>query len=172
MSKLILAVIIVIILVVIVGVVLWKKSASGSSQAAIVDVGAAGGAGGDPFELTCAPGYISEISGMGGQVVDQISIKCADGRVYGPRGKPNEIAFGPAACETGFDGVDVLADQFIDQIAPVCNGSFVGQYGGSNGNPASLRCPPGYVVSSLYGRSGDIIDNLGVKCVPKPQQMQ
>jgi len=119
----------------------------------ISDVPAKGGGGGSPFRNVCpANEYLNEIHGESNQYVTKVCGKCSGGSELACQGKGGGTAYsypGP------FDFISVRAGDWIDQLY---------NSGGNGGTPYEMRCPAGHKVIGLYGRSGDLIDQLGAVC--------
>ena len=72
-------------------------------------------------------------------------------------------------------GVNARTGTLVDAVEAVCvkvkaDGSWTGGYvskgraGGSGGGPISLYCDEGWAVMGIHGRSGALVDKLGVRC--------
>jgi hypothetical protein len=59
-------------------------------------------------------------------------------------------------------GIRGRAGKYLDNITFVTNKRVFGPFGGAGGNPFNLYVPAGYQVRRLWGRSGDVIDAIGV----------
>ena len=66
------------------------------------------------------------------------------------------------------NGVHGQAGTLLDRVGLVCyleeRGWDSPGYGGSGGQPLQRLCPPGARAIGIFGRSGDFIDQLGVRC--------
>jgi hypothetical protein len=74
-------------------------------------------------------------------------------------------------------GVEGGAGAYVDAVRPVCArvqttgglgaaAPWAGKAGGNGGHAMSLRCPPGWGVVGVFGRSGSYVDQLGLHCAP------
>jgi hypothetical protein len=69
-------------------------------------------------------------------------------------------------------GVYGRSGSYVDQIGLICaplnnlGASFKtsNSYGGSGGGPFTQQCPPGEVLVGIFGRSGSVIDQIGIQC--------
>jgi hypothetical protein len=113
-----------------------------------------GSGGGSPFTANCPNGeYISQWYGASGRVIDRIGAKCSDGTNLGPHGGGggNNWTGSVGGPYTNFSG---RGGNVVDKF----NG-----YGGSGGNSWNDSCPKG-VATGIFGRSGRLVDQLGIKC--------
>ena len=115
-----------------------------------------GGDGGMPFTAKCPDGaHILQWYGASGDLLDRIGAKCSDGTILGPYG-----GLGGRAWSSSIDGpytnFSGSAGNMIDRFD---------KYGGSGGKSWNDNCPSGVAIG-IYGRSGDLVDNLGIKCGP------
>jgi len=127
----------------------WKQSSVTKSV---------GGSGGSPRSLVCSEGSIATgLFGRSGTLIDNIGIRCSDGKTLGPTdgrgGSPFEIN-----STSGFDMVEVRAGSLIDSVAAAGQ-----RAGGSGGTKHDLACDGGKVMG-LNVRSGDLVDNIQVVC--------
>lgn len=80
------------------------------------------------------------------------------------------------SCNTGSVavGLNVRAGSYVDRIEPVCapvsadlslgTTYTIGSAGGSGGGQTSLTCPTNEALVGIYGRSGNLLDRIGIRC--------
>jgi hypothetical protein len=93
-----------------------------------------------------------------------------------PRGGSGGQAFDlDCGADSVLAGVVARTGSLVDAVEALCvkvkaDGSWSGgpsskgRAGGSGGGPASLSCDAGWAVIGIHGRSGALVDRLGVRC--------
>lgn len=148
---------------------------------------AAGGTGGQPFELNCgADEVLVGVEGTTGWYVDEFMILCtklnADGSwqsdpvFRGATGEPGVAAYS-LICDEGevITAIAGTAGIYVDSFAIGCvpqggeQGAFTELVGGAGGQEYNHACDDsGEVLVGLKGRSDWWIDQVDVVCAPKP----
>jgi hypothetical protein len=151
-----------------------------------------GGSGGETFSLACPqPGMVVVgISGTSGTYVDNLVLRCArlqpdgtpgqstidmaSGQAGGGGGSYFQLFCGPKEVAVGISG---RAGDLLDAISLYCAplASWVGASnpstnptdirGGGGGVQFQERCPNGYALAAMTGRSHDYIDAVAPVCL-------
>jgi hypothetical protein len=155
----------------------------------------AGGNGGATFSLNCPPNMILiGLRGREGNFVDQVRGVCSHYNVAGQR-VGNTALTDPAGSNTGgiewqliCDGQTALtsiggrAGFIVDELFRGCKTvapsglattpTFAGggTVGGSNSSAQvfNLPCPNDKFADRIVGRAGDLVDKIGLSCIPAP----
>ena len=176
-------------------VILFGMAMSLAATAASADqlAGSAGGTGGKAFTARCAPGtYLKGIAYRAGDDIDSVAAICFDPKnpastrptsAHGGRGgeagtlvcqdhEPYVRAvkvIAAGAATTVVKGFQIwCSPRQQATLPPVPSAEFLA--GGSNKNFGSGRypCGPNAVAVGLYGRSGNMVDALGMVCDQEP----
>ena len=148
-----------------------------------------GGSGGRSFDIVCPDGVATALSGKAGAVIDSLALVCrptSSGRLGDPTSAGRAGGAGgssfAAACpdDHAIIGLHGAAGAVIDSAIAICaplvatetgwtvdldaeRTSLPGA-GGKGGKAFELQCPDGQVVAGLTGRSGAVVDAVGLFC--------
>lgn len=111
------------------------------------------------YNIDCGDNYINEITSKSlGSFIRAIGGKCLNGKEYGPYGGPEQTnkftRFHSNKCDNGFNGMEVIHDTGIYEIAPICNGNKLEPIGKPNlpiGNKSQFVCPDGQIIKNISG---------------------
>lgn len=125
-----------------------------------------GGNAGIDGQFECDAGsYVTEIYGRSGSNLDNIKVKCDNGKEsngFGGSGGGNwkESSLG------GFIGANIISGQSIDNIQFIDNNKqHIGTpHGGTNGRPSSIMCADGSLINGLNVKSIGMVNSIGFKC--------
>lgn len=150
------------------------------------NVESSGGNGGSPFSYSCtSKGYLYRFAGGSGKATDWLNPMCVsndenyDGAWYlGTIGGDGGDGF-DLSCGHGYFivGMRVFVDnnEVVHHLAISCVGRH-GQpnrtvempvHGGVVAYDHYIACPNGEVATGVYGRSGALVDQIGLKCNPR-----
>jgi hypothetical protein len=135
-------------------------------------VGNPGGSGFTPMQ--CAAGARAMgLAGLSGTYINRVGLLCSSGTTPTQVGSSSGTAF-TMRCPQGkyFAGISGNFSDFVLQSLKVycaaadgSGGSYLGPVGGGNGyTPFETKCPAGFIVSRLLGRTGAHVDQLQLEC--------
>lgn len=139
-------------------------------------LGASGGWDGNPFEDP-APNTrntrVTRITTTSSCYVHSVELGYSDGTPATKHGGGGVLCPGfggyivaPQTTTLGADefivGVRGRAGKYVDRIEFVTNKRTIGPFGGQGGEPFSLVAADGYEVRRLFGRSGSVLDAIGI----------
>jgi hypothetical protein len=178
------------------GAVILILSAFGAC-AQVINAPVVGGPGGGPFDDACKPGDVMVgFNVTDGKAMDQFAAVCQAqnngvlvGKNYGLRtwGKEDEsiphLGYWPR-CPAGsaITEMQVWVNKFqeLDSVAATCsplrpNSGQVSSLprtvpmGGKAARNGVSACPNGMIAVGVTGRSGALVDSIGLKCAPLPR---
>ena len=121
-----------------------------------------GGSGGSYKELLCNNNtFVTEIFGRSGDAIDQLGIKCSDGKQRMSAGGKGGKEFNNSS-SNGFNKVDVKTGKtgkYVNNIKVLNN-----SVGGSEGINHTISCKQNEKIVGFNVRAGSLIDNIQVVC--------
>jgi len=137
-----------------------------------------------PYDFRCPDdGYIVNLSGRAGKVVNAISIRCSDGATFSTGGSGGNSVNNPD-CTAGLDGVSIastivgaseqptnaegvvgLSSKYIALVLPTCNSASGSPLGQTTYPVTSVfSCPPGWKMTGISGTSGQFLNIIQFVC--------
>jgi hypothetical protein len=116
------------------------------------------------FDLTCPNGtYLTDIYGRHDHFINRVGIKCSDGTTLSEVGGIKEGAEFQVSCADGIHEIKLKAGPFVNQLGTHCSNQLleVGTPGGHINS--EINCG-NQTLYGIYGRAGDHVNSIGVKC--------
>ena len=164
-----------------------------AASAQVINAPEVGGPGGGPFDDPCRPGgVLVGYNVTSGKAMNQFAAVCQtqnngvlEGEVYGLRtwgknddnGADHTVVAPRCPLGTAIRAMQIWVNKFneIDSVEATCyallpNTAGVASlprtttHGGQAVSNAETGCPPGTVAIGITGRSGALVDALGLKC--------
>ncbi len=131
-------------------------------------------AGGQPVApRVCTTGYVTDIYGRSGDVIDNLGMKCSDGTDLGTIGGAGGNPFAIRNAD-GFSTINVLPGNTmlnrnsyaytLHQIAAIADDDTTIRTGNNPAPGQILTCPSGQKIVGFAGRSRQYVDSLTVLC--------
>lgn len=118
-----------------------------------------GGSGGTSFDMLCPDNsHVVGVYGGSGTNIDRIGVKCSDGSDIAPSGGKGGKSF-TVSDQNGFNKMNAYYNTFINGM--LINDTKIGM---QSGNVKTFDCGSGK-IQGFKGKSGDLIDSLGVHCI-------
>ena len=102
--------------------------------------------------------YVNRITGKSGSLLDSIKVQCNDGKSSNQFGGGGGNYYDTSENDRGFKKIDVRSGSLVDAI--IINNV---KYGGDGGSLHEMKCDTGKIIG-IHGKSGAVIDNLGIYC--------
>jgi hypothetical protein len=120
---------------------------------------ALGGNAGNNFKSQCPAGqHMTGFNIRSGSLIDSVQGRCSGGDTTDKAGG-NGGGYKELKCGVSIESVAIRSGGLLDQIS-VCNK----KAGGNGGSAGTIRCAPGARAVGIYGKSGGLVNKLGLVC--------
>jgi hypothetical protein len=116
------------------------------------------------FDFRCNEGeYINNLTMNGDNKLNKLKVMCTDNKSFtvGSNVRDKDINL---SCSKGFDGVNIIADKYIDGLQFLCNNKSSKILGKLTADPDQYKCPKGFKLFGIRGNAGSNINQLGFYC--------
>jgi hypothetical protein len=128
--------------------------------------GPAGGTGGTPFNDASngiPPGHMQSVNVRSGEYIDNLQAVLPGYVLPAHGGNGGDAASFPLSPDEYLTQLSGRYGQYVDSVVFTTNKRTSMQYGGNGGNTSyTLAAPSGYEIVGFCGRSGSLVDAIGI----------